>query len=308
VERQPGTRVIRTPLWLLAPLLALLAACGGDDAGSGDEPPTRQEIVAQVATSTVSIVARPPGENRTPAEGAWHAHGTGIVYDADEGLVLTSNHFTEDAGSIKVRVNERTEVQGRAVARAQCSDLAVLALHPKPPGLVAAKFADSDGLQEGEQMTALAYSFPPGAPKPNLVVTTGTLAAVNTSGTIHERLPRFPSLLLHQAPLEGSHSGGPLANAKGEVVGINTFIPTGEDGGDGVFSAITSNRVRELMAELGPGVGSRFTGWREYHACHGQMGRLAQEQLVSHPPNGPARHGYRGAGTSGGGHGGGHGD
>ena len=302
MERQPATRLIRTPLWLLAPLLLLLAACGGDEAGSGDEAPTRQEIVARVAASTVSIVARPPGENRAPAEGAWHSHGTGIIYDADEGLVLTSNHFTENAGSIKVRVNERTEVQGRQVARANCSDLSVLALNPKPPGLVAAKFAGSDALQEGEQVTALAYSFPPGAPKPNLVVTTGTLAAVGTSGTIHERLPRFPSLLLHQAPLEGSHSGGPLTNEKGEVIGINTFIDTGEDGG--VFSAITSNRVKELLGELSPGVGSRFTGWRKYHACHGQMTRLAQEVMVSHPPNGPVRHGYRGAATTGGGHGG----
>ena len=128
-----------------------VAACGSDDEPSADAKAkdaadaalTDREIVAKVQPSMVSLIAIPPGEKREPADGGRHAHGTGVIYDAKRGLVLTSNHYLEGASSIRITVNGKTAVRGRPVARAQCKDFAVVELRPRPRNLTAIRFGDS---------------------------------------------------------------------------------------------------------------------------------------------------------------------
>ena len=302
-----GTTLSPAPALGLSMLCMIaLTSCGSSDSNGGSAQAGAEgkldtpELIDKVRASTVSVVAQPPGETKPPKIGGLHAHGSGVIYDARRGLVLTSNHLVEGAGSIKVRVNERTQVQGRAVARAQCDDIALLALNPKPTGLVQIALGGDKKLREGEAVTSLGYLLPPDGQQ-RLLTASGAASALDVPGQIHPDLPALPSLVRHQAPIEPSSTGGPLVNDRAQLVGLNTVL---EEGGDGPFNAVSSRRVEELLGQLKPGKGSRFSGWGSQHGeCHGVMTELYQERLVSHGGRPGIK---RPGGSGGGGHGGGH--
>jgi S1-C subfamily serine protease len=265
-------------------VLASVAACGGSDGGSTQEALSGRELVSAVEPSVVSILAVPPGETREPYQGGRHVHGTGVVYDARRGLVLTSSHYLEAAGSVRVVINGKTQVRGRPVARAQCNDFAVVALRPRPRNLVAIRFGDSSAMSAGDRVTALGYLHPPGQKEPNLIKTDGGVSSVNGGGQVHEMLPTFPSLMLHQAPLQASMSGGPLVNSRGELVGLDTFIPGGVRTEAGPWSALPSNYLKQRLGQLKPGGAHFFVGWeREHMRCHHALKEISNAVMKAHP-------------------------
>jgi S1-C subfamily serine protease len=273
--------------------LAFATGCGGDsgESSSGESTPAsgsgtesgRSAMIDRVKPSVVAVTAVPKGQKRDTSEGAAHSHGSGVVYDAGRGLILTSNHFVEQAVSLQVDVNGRT-VQGRPVARAQCNDLTLVRLRPKPAGLTAIKFGDSDQIKSGEDVVALGYLRPPGSPAPEFISTSGGVSAVDVEGEVHPELPAFPSLMLFQAPLRPAMSGGPVVNEKGEMVGLSTFIDTGQGGAttQAPFSAVTSNQLDKLLGELKPTEGAAFSGWFDQHECHHAMAALTEGSYVKH--------------------------
>ena len=276
---------------VLLAITAFIAGCGGDekastDSGAQAEPAAtsgadgRSQVIQQVSRSLAAVTALPKGERRTAAKGAPHSHGSGVVYDRS-GLVLTSNHFVEDVGSLEVIINGRT-FQGRAVARAQCNDLAIVKLRPRPTGLQPIKMAADDAAQPGGEAVAIGYLRPPGSPAPQLISTTGALAAVNVPGQIHPDLPQVESLVLHQAPLQPAMSGGALVNERGEMVGISTLLDPGKDGAGGTFQAVSVAQVRKLLGQLQETEGAVFGGWEDQHKCHGAMAKLTKSDYKAH--------------------------
>jgi S1-C subfamily serine protease len=269
---------------LIVASLVSVAACGGSDKASTDEALSGRDLVANVRPSVVSILAVPPGETREPYQGGRHIHGTGIVYDARRGLVLTSSHYLEAAGSVRVVVNGHTQVRGQPVARAQCNDFAVVALRPRPRNLTAIRFADSAEMRPGDPVTAIGYLHPPGQKEPNMIKTDGSVSSVNGGGIVHRGLPVFPSLLMHQAPLQPSMSGGPLVNSRGELVGLNTVVAGGEHVESGPWAALPSDYLKKRLAELKPGGAHLFVGWeREHMRCHHELRKLSDSVMKSHP-------------------------
>jgi S1-C subfamily serine protease len=284
----------------LVVLLALsfgAASCGGDSEPSGgakakaaDEASvTGRDLVAKVQPSMVSLIAIPPGETREPADGGRHAHGTGIIYDAKRGLVLTSNHYLEGARSIRITVNGKTAVRGRPVARAQCKDFAVVELRPRPRNLTQISFGDSDKVTAGDKVTALGYLQPPGQKKASLIKTDGTVSSTNVSAEVHASLPPLPSVTLHQAPLQLAMSGGPLVNERGELIGLDTLLKDGTVAASGPWPAVTGNWLKDWLAELRPGKGSTYVGWKSEHRCHGTLAGLSATAMGSHKSHQPAK-------------------
>jgi S1-C subfamily serine protease len=268
---------------LIVASLVSVAACGGSDKASTDEALSGRDLVANVRPSVVSILAVPPGETREPYEGGRHVHGTGVVYDARRGLVLTSSHYLEAAGSVRVEVNG-TQVRGRPVARAQCNDFAVVALRPRPRGLTAIRFGDSSRMRAGDRVTAIGYLHPPTQKQPSLIRTDGTVSSPDVGGVVYPTLPPFPSLLLHQAPLQASMSGGALVNSRGELVGLDTFIPGGDRTESGPWEALPSNYIKKRLGELRPGGAHFYVGWeREHVRCHHALSMISDAVMKSHP-------------------------
>jgi S1-C subfamily serine protease len=297
------TKVATLALVIVA---ATVAACGGSDESSsgGSSTPepaadgqlSQRDIVAQVRPSLVSITTIPPGEKTPPDKGGRHGHASGLVYDARKGLILTSDHFIEGAASIRIVVDEKTEVQGRPVARAQCNDFALIQMRPRPSNLQAIRFGDSSAVSPGDQVTALGYLKPPGAKVATLSNTVGNVSAVDVPGSVHPTLPNLQSLVLHQAPLQLAMSGGALVDDRGRLIGLSTFIDGGAGSKGGQWSAVTSNFVKNQIGLLKPGKGSLYSGWEDQHNCHGAMADLAAKAMgIQHPP-----------GAKGGQHGGAH--
>jgi S1-C subfamily serine protease len=168
----------------------------------------------------------------------------------------------------------------------------LLALHPRPSGLKAIDRGDSARLQLGEEVTALGYLKPASASKASLIRTSGEVSSVDISASVSPDLPDFPSVVLHQAPLQSQMSGGPLVNDRGELVGISTVVP-GASSSSGQFAAVSSSYLAKRMAELKPGPGSLFVGWKGEHACHGRMLKIANRVLVSHGAPAAHEHGGR---------------
>lgn len=141
--------------------------------------------------------------------------GAGIVWDA-EGLILTNNHVVGRHNPIVVLQDNR-EYESRLLARDPDVDLALLSIDAT--GLTPLKPAPGS-LRVGEMV--FAFGHPWGQRN---TVTRGIVSAlVSAQNRRGEKLPVVRS----DVPLAPGNSGGPLVNAKGEVVGINAMIVGGD--------------------------------------------------------------------------------
>ncbi|HEY3019204.1 MAG TPA: serine protease [Solirubrobacteraceae bacterium] len=200
---------------------------------------------------------------------------TGVVFEARQALVLTANHAMENAPNINVKLSNGTLTHARQVARAQCHDLAVLRLFPKPPGLAALPLARREPATIGEPVATLTY-VPAGAKgTPALTRIQGTVSAVD----VREKFPPLPTtgpFIAHQSRLLPSAAGSPVLDGEGRMIGLNTLVghprsPTVE----GIEYALTSDYIARRLGQLRPGVGGALGGWgAEHSACHASLHNL----------------------------------
>ncbi|KJY32162.1 trypsin [Streptomyces katrae] len=209
-----------------------------------------KEIYERAAPATVHIIGT-------------MGSGTGFIYDADKGLILTNAHVVLDEPSLRVGVEDRAPVAARVLGIDPCEDLAVLTFSNPQPDLKALKFADSKKVSFADNVTALGYPESieaQGSQKP--VFTTGAVQNPDVKDTTPDPdLPRYPETIQHSATINPGNSGGPLLNGKAEVVGINTLSLTG-GGVQGQYYAISSDHVRPLLDQLAAGDVKNDPGWQ----------------------------------------------
>lgn len=154
----------------------------------------------------------PGGGNNSPRK--VNSLGSGFIIDAD-GVVVTNNHVIADADEINVILNDGTKIKAELVGKDKKSDLAVLKFKPPEKKLTAVKFGNSDTLRLGEWVIAIGNPFSLGG-----TVTAGIVSARNrdiNSGP-------YDNYIQTDAAINFGNSGGPLINARGEVIGINAAI------------------------------------------------------------------------------------
>ncbi|MCL6450479.1 MAG: trypsin-like peptidase domain-containing protein [Acetobacteraceae bacterium] len=170
--------------------------------------------------------------------------GTGVVFDA-AGLIVTNFHVVEGAvrgGRLQVSLADGRRLDGTVVGYDRATDLAVVRVSAGGP-LPAAVLGDSDRLQVGE--LAVAMGNPVGREFMR-TVTVGVISGLNR--TIQQGDREF-ELIQTDAAINPGNSGGPLANVRGEVVGINT-IKLVIQGVENMGFAIPSNTVRRVVADI----------------------------------------------------------
>jgi S1-C subfamily serine protease len=227
-----------------------LAVCAGA-AGCGADELSQPELIEKVKRSTVRLTGK-------YADG--RSGGTGVVIDAKRGQVLTNAHVVAGLTSLRAQIEGSPPTAARIDAQAPCEDLAIVTLRPPPDDLEELKLAGPNAVKSGEHVTAVGYPASLNErPSEKAVSTEGSVSAVDIQGEPSDDLPRYPSLIQHQAPLNPGNSGGPLVNDKGELVGINTLRSVADKPGQ--FFAITSSYAKKIIPTLKAGEDIDYVGW-----------------------------------------------
>lgn len=156
--------------------------------------------------------------------------GSGIIWDASRGYIVTNDHVTADASSVRVLLNSGIEVSGVVVGGDSARDIAVVKIEPGGLDLAEAVFAPTEAVRVGQLAVAIGSPF-----GLDQSVTAGIVSAVNRINTFGGSDPSNPvpvAMIQTDAPINPGNSGGALANRDGHVIGMNTSIRT-----DGVSTA-----------------------------------------------------------------------
>ena len=166
--------------------------------------------------------------------------GSGIIVDAERGLVLTNQHVIAKATEIRVTLHDGRTLIAELVGADPETDIAVLRIPAE--GLSALPIADSDGLRVGDFVVAIGNPF-----GLSQTVTSGIVSGLGRSGLGIEGYESFSQT---DASINPGNSGGPLVNLRGELVGVNTAILAPGGGNIGIGFAIPMNMARAIMEQL----------------------------------------------------------
>jgi serine protease Do len=175
--------------------------------------------------------------------------GSGFLF-SNNGYILTNYHVVEQAQKLYVTLSDGHQIEGRVVGVDPQTDLAVVAA--KGASFPFAKLGSSDNLMIGEWAIAIGNPFGFFINDARPTVTVGVISAVDRNFAPSEGV-YYQGMIQTDAAINQGNSGGPLVNALGEVVGINTFIFTGSDnnrGSIGIGFAIPIDRAKRVSKEL----------------------------------------------------------
>lgn len=171
--------------------------------------------------------------------------GSGFIVDLAQGYVITNNHVIEDADEIHLKLANSRTYEGRVVGRDKRTDIAVVQIKDKKfdrNGLTQLVLDDSSEVQVGDFAIALGAPF-----GLESSLSFGVVSAMGREGLGITELGNY---IQTDAAINRGNSGGPLLNARGKVIGVNTAItsPTGTYAGIG-FS-VPSSTVRDIAMSL----------------------------------------------------------
>ncbi len=177
---------------------------------------------------------------RQPVERRTQSLGSGVIVDAERGLVLTNHHVIANAVEITVTLRDGRHMQAEIIGTDPATDVAVIKVPAE--GLRAIKSADSDGLRVGDFVVAIGNPFGLGQ-----TVTSGIVSALGRSGL---RIEGYEDFIQTDASINPGNSGGALVNLRGELVGINTAIFSQSGGNIGIGFAIPINMAMQITEQL----------------------------------------------------------
>jgi len=248
---------------LLIPLLALLLASPLSHAAlpaevDGEPLPSLAPLLEKVTPAVVNVFSSTRVRVQTspffndpffrrffdvpsvPRERVQRSLGSGVIVDAEAGLILTNNHVIDDADEIAVTLEDGREFQAEFVGADRETDLAVIRIDADE--LAALPLRDSDELKVGDFVVAVGNPFGLGQ-----TVTSGIVSALGRAGL---RGLEYQNFIQTDASINPGNSGGALVNLRGELVGINTAIFTPSGGNVGIGFAIPASTADYVMSQL----------------------------------------------------------
>ena len=177
--------------------------------------------------------------------------GSGFIFDATNGYVLTNNHVVAEGESFVIRMSDHRELEAKLVGSDPQTDVAVLKVDAAQ--LTAAPLGDSDALEVGDWVLAVGNPF-------GLLEQTVTAGIISAKGRRGLGISNYEDFLQTDAAINQGNSGGPLVNLNGEVVGINTAIFSKSGGYQGIGFSIPINQAKKIALKLIKG-GSVVRGW-----------------------------------------------
>jgi len=182
------------------------------------------------------------GHPMPPQSRIEHGLGSGVIISPD-GYIVTNNHVVNGAVDINVTMSDRRILPATLVGADPLTDLAVIKV--KGNGFPSVPWGDSTQLHPGQ--TVLAFGNPFGF---RFTVTRGIVSALNRPNP-DSRDPRKPGQFIQtDAAINEGNSGGPLVDAHGQVIGINTFLISPSGSFSGMGFAIPTQIVKPTVDTL----------------------------------------------------------
>jgi S1-C subfamily serine protease len=187
------------------------------------------------------------GNPFAPEQQQTQSLGSGFVIDK-AGHIVTNFHVVSGARDVQVSFTSGERLKAKVVGSDPATDIAVLQIDASSRAFTPLTWGDSENLKVGDSVVAIGNPF--GYTRS---VTSGIVSALDRP----LEAPDEQSVISHgiqtDAALNHGNSGGPLLNARGEVIGVNSQISTGntgQQGNLGIGFAIPAKTVRKVVAEI----------------------------------------------------------
>ena len=173
-------------------------------------------------------------QKRVPVRGM----GSGFIVGAD-GIIMTNAHVVKDANEVVVKLTDRREFKAKVLGSDPKTDVAVLKINAS--NLPVVTLGSTENLRVGEWVLAIGAPF--GFEN---TVTAGVVSATHRSLPDDSAVPFIQT----DVAVNPGNSGGPLFNARGEVVGINSQIYSQSGGYQGVSFAIPIDLASKIKDQI----------------------------------------------------------
>ncbi|MGB9104751.1 MAG: Do family serine endopeptidase [Terriglobales bacterium] len=171
-----------------------------------------------------------------------HGIGSGVIISPD-GYIVTNNHVVDGAVDIHVTMSDRRVLPAKLVGADPLTDIAVIKINGA--NLASVPWGDSTQLRPGQ--TVLAFGNPLGF---RFSVTRGIVSAVNRPNPFSDNARKPGEFIQTDAAINQGNSGGPLVDARGQVIGINTFLVSPSGAFAGMGFAIPTQIARPTVDTL----------------------------------------------------------
>lgn len=229
---------------------AATPAAAGEAAPSADRlPVTLAPLLAKVLPAVVSIRVigqrylvtelKPGAPAPEPKTQPFKSGGSGIIFEAEQGLIATNHHVIKDAVAISVGLHDGRSARATLVGLDIGTDIAILKIDLS--GLAALKLGNSDTVKIGDFVIAVGNPYG----------LEGTATAGIVSGLMRSEVgyELFESFIQTDAAVNPGNSGGALVNLQGDLIGINTAI-AGGGSNIGIGFAIPINMARRIGKQI----------------------------------------------------------
>ena len=202
--------------------------------------------VVQITSTSSSKSASDPFFGTPFSNPSNQALGSGFVLDK-AGHIVTNFHVVQGATKIEVSFSDQTSHSATIVGSDPSTDIAVLKVNAPVRALTPLPLGNSDLAQVGDEVVAIGNPF--GLDR---TATAGIISAIQRRITAPNGFS-IDHALQTDAPINHGNSGGPLLDAHGDVVGVNSQIETGgnaTEGNVGIGFAVPSNTVKNVVAQI----------------------------------------------------------
>ena len=183
------------------------------------------DIADKVSKSVVSIVTSTQATDFFGQNHESSAAGTGIIVTSD-GYILTNKHVINGASRVSVILDDGTTYEDvEVVATDPLNDVAFLKIKDVSD-LAQATLGDSKTINVGQQVIAIGNALGEYQNTVTAGIISGTGRSVTASDGSGRNAETLSDMIQTDAAINSGNSGGPLVNAAGEVIGINTATST----------------------------------------------------------------------------------
>lgn len=205
------------------------------------ESMTTQDAFNKVAPAVVIVSTKGLMENGFTSQEV-EGIGSGFIINED-GDILTNYHVVEGAQEVTVTLSTGKEVKAKVINYDQTQDIAMIRLEGDVKVPAVAELGNSASVKPGEEVIAIGTPLSKDFAQ---TVTKGVVSAVGRTVTTDNG--KQVNLIQTDAAINQGNSGGPLVNAQGQVIGINTLKLAG--GAEGIGFAIPINEVKSKLDVL----------------------------------------------------------